>query len=84
MTTPEGVTITFKRDTGICEGMPYIDLREENTGLTMIQTICQNFEGFTGREVLQAKLAREVQSQIGHPPDEKFKQIIRAGKKQGL
>ena len=50
----------------------------------MIQTIRQNFEGFTGREVLRAKLAQEVQSQIGHPLDEKFKQIIHAGKKQGL
>ena len=64
--------------------MPYIDIHKEKTGLAMIQTIHQNFEGFTGREVLQAKLSREVQSQIGHPPDEKFKQIIHAGKKQGL
>ena len=64
--------------------MPYIDIHKEKTGLAMIQTIHQNFEGFTGREVLRAKLSWEVQSQIGHPPDEKFKQIIRAGKKQGL
>ena len=84
VTTPEGVTITFKRYTGICRVMPYIDLREEKTGLAMIQTICQNFEVFTRREVLRAKLAREVQSRIGHLPDEKFKHIIRAGKKQGL
>ena len=28
VTNPEGVIITFKRDTGICKGMPYIDLRE--------------------------------------------------------
>ena len=84
VTTPEGVTITFRRDTGICKGMPYIDLREEKTGLAMIQTIRQNFEGFTEREVLQATLAREVLPRIGHPPDKKFKQIICAGKKQGL
>ena len=81
MTTPEGVAITFKRDTGICKRMPYINLREEKTGLAMIQKIHQNFEGFTRMEVLQAKLTREVQSRIGHPPEEKFKQIIRAGKK---
>ena len=37
--TPEGVTITFRRDTGICKGMPYIDLREEKTRIAMIQTI---------------------------------------------
>ena len=39
VTTPKGVTITFRRDTGICKGMPYIDLCEENTGIAMIQTI---------------------------------------------
>ena len=69
VTTPKGVTITFKIDTGICKGMPYINICKENTGLVMIQTILQNFEGFTGREVLRAKLAREVQSRIGNPPD---------------
>ena len=39
VTTPEQVTITFKRYTGICKGMPYIDLREEKTRIAMIQTI---------------------------------------------
>ena len=39
VTTPEGVTITFRRDTGICKCMPYIELCEENTGIAMIQTI---------------------------------------------
>ena len=43
LNNPEGVTITFKRDTGISKGMPYINLREDKTGLTMIQTIGQNF-----------------------------------------
>ena len=37
VTNPEGVIITFKRDTVICKGMPYIDLCEEKTGLAMIQ-----------------------------------------------
>ena len=27
VTSPEGTKITFKRDTGVCRGMPYIDLR---------------------------------------------------------
>ena len=26
--TPKGNTITFKRDSGVCQGMPYIDLRD--------------------------------------------------------
>ena len=26
--TPKGKTITFKCDSGVCQGMPYIDLRD--------------------------------------------------------
>ena len=33
--TPEGDTITFKRDTGLCAGMPYIDLREHKEGFVL-------------------------------------------------
>ena len=29
VTTPQGVVILFKRDTGLSEGMPYIDIREQ-------------------------------------------------------
>ena len=28
VTTPEGKDITFKRDNGVCPGMPYINLRD--------------------------------------------------------
>ena len=28
VTTPQGVVISFKRDTGLTKGMPYIDMRE--------------------------------------------------------
>ena len=28
VTTPTGEKILFKKDTGLCEGMPYIDMRE--------------------------------------------------------
>ena len=27
VTTPEGTRIKFKRDTGLCKGMPYIDMQ---------------------------------------------------------
>ena len=32
LTTPEGQEIVFKRDTGVAEGMPYIDIREQHLG----------------------------------------------------
>ena len=35
-----------------------------------------NFEGFTKRQIKQAKLARRAQAMVGRPTDEKFKQMV--------
>ena len=43
--TSGGDTIHFKQDTGVCAGMPYINLYKENIGFAIISTIYQNFEG---------------------------------------
>ena len=45
--TPEGGTIPFKCDKGMCVGMPYINLREFNQGLVLIETVRKNMGGFT-------------------------------------
>ena len=45
--TPEGDTIPFKQNTGLCAGMPYIDLREHKEGFVMIKTVRKNMAGFT-------------------------------------
>ena len=37
--TPEGETIPFKRDKGMCVGITYIDLREFKQGLVLIETV---------------------------------------------
>ena len=47
VTTPRGGIIVFKRDTRVCKGMPYIDLREHVEGLVMIETVQKNMEIFT-------------------------------------
>ena len=59
--------------------MPYIDMREFKEGTVMIETVCKNFEKFTKEEVEMAKLSRETQVMIGHPPDSVFKQIVSDG-----
>ena len=51
VTTPKGKNIFFKRDKGICNRMPYIDLRESMEGFTMIETIRKKFAGATNREM---------------------------------
>ena len=70
---PAGHTIPFKRDTGLCAGMPYIDLCKHKQGLVMIETICKNMTGFTPQEIAKAKLSRQTQGRVGHPPDGVFK-----------
>jgi len=52
LTDPTGeIKLTFKRDTGVASRMPYIDMREQHTGITMLQSVRKNFEGFTKTEV---------------------------------
>ena len=59
VTTPSGESIVFKRDTGVCAGMPYIDMREHHEGFAMIKTVRKNFEGFTRKQVEDAIMARD-------------------------
>ena len=77
VTTPKESTIPFKRDTGLCKGMSYIDIREFKQGAVMIETVQKIFEKFTKEEVEMAKLSREMQEMIRHSPDSVFKQTVR-------
>ena len=71
-----GKIIVFKRGVGICNRMPYIDLREHVEGLVMPETAEKNMEMFTKKEIERARLSRAVQVQIGHPTDEHMKNIV--------
>jgi hypothetical protein len=79
VTSPKGKKIVFKRDTGVCNRMPYIDLRDNQEGIAMIETVRKKFAGATKKEIEKAYLARTVQRRIGHPPDERFKEIVSLG-----
>ena len=60
--------------------MPYVDIEDlGDKGVTMLETICQNMEGFTKKQLNAAILARKAQAMVGHPPDEKFKQMVSRG-----
>ena len=54
VTSPKGTKIVFKRDTAVCRGMPYIDLREHQTVISMIETVQKNFEGVTKKQLNKA------------------------------
>ena len=63
----------------MCNRVSYIDLRENQEDITMIETVCKKFAGATRREIEKAYLTRTVQRRIGHPPDERFKEIVSLG-----
>ena len=76
VTIMRGEVIVFKQDTGICKGMPNIDLRGHAKVLVVIETAQKNMEMFTEKEIEQVKLVRAVQRRIGHPTDEHLRNIV--------
>ena len=76
--TPNGKSLKFKRDTGMCYGFPYLDLRKTHDleGLACVQTMRENFEGFTKRELKRAILARQKQQQVGIPSEAEFARMV--------
>ena len=81
--TPQGHTIVFKRDTGMCNCMPYIDVRDctgefvlaniRESQTKVLDTVHKNYEGFTKCEVGGAIPARITEGKLAHVPDKKFK-----------
>jgi hypothetical protein len=55
-------------------GMPYIDLTtlEGEVALSLVQTVRGNAEGYTKREVNEAREARKAQAMVGHPTDREW------------
>ena len=56
VTSLKGKKINFKQDTGVCSRMSYIDLRENQEGFVIIETVCKKFAGATRREIEKAYL----------------------------
>jgi hypothetical protein len=86
---PDGYTLIFERDNGLCKGMPFIDLRadpsafmvrtsdiKDHTGLVLVQTVRRNFEGYTKEAVRGAIAARDAQAMMAHPSDETLKHLV--------
>jgi hypothetical protein len=73
--TPKA-TVVFKK----CEktGFPYVDLDDnsEDLAVTLIQSVHENYRGYTRREVEQAIMARKLQAQAGHPSEKVFKKEV--------
>ena len=76
VTTPEGKTLLFKKYVGMCKGMPYLDIRDNHYTLVMIQTIRERFGILNEVHMMRSIESRDMQAQMSHPTDEKFKQLV--------
>ena len=45
-------------------------------GMALVQTVRENYQSYTKREVLRAKEARHAQAMIGNPSKENFKGMV--------
>ncbi|KAL7533815.1 hypothetical protein ACHAWF_004630 [Thalassiosira exigua] len=57
--------IQAKWDTGVCDRMPYTDLREYPSGIFLLHAVHKNFEGFTKRKAQEATRARDAITMMG-------------------
>ena len=74
--TPDGKEIIFKQETGKCNHTSYIEMHQHMKAFAMVKTVHKNFEGYTKKEVEKATYAHQAQAIMGHPTDEKFKQLV--------
>ena len=67
--------VRFNKDE---QGLPYIDLNNSSAkaATELIQTVRGNYEGYTKKEVLQAKEARRGQGMIGSPSESDYKAMV--------
>ena len=79
ITSPQGKEIVLKKDTGRCDRFPYLDVRGYSQGqddVAMVQTVRENYEGYTKREVEKAIQARKAQMNMGNMSDADFKDMV--------
>ena len=77
---PNGTVLSLKRDSGLCEGFPYLDMRDlKSDGVAMaqmVETVRGNVEGFTKRELAKANLARKAQAVLASPSETEFMKMV--------
>ena len=66
----------FLKDTGMCKGMPYLDVRHNHEALVLLQTVREKFGLFTERQVNRAITSCDMQARVAHPTDGKFKHMV--------
>ena len=59
------------------KGLYFYDTRKPTSGLQMVQTVKDNENAFTKRQVQQARLARQLYTLLGRPSHDNFLKFVR-------
>ena len=51
-------------------------MRQHKEAFALVQTVQNNFEGYTKRQVKRGILTRNAQAVVGHPTGDKFKHMV--------
>ena len=52
------------------------DNKTTQVGSSFVQTVCRNYEGYTKRELLRAKKARQGQALLGNPSKKDYQGMV--------
>lgn len=83
--SPDGMLLTFKRDSGMTGGMPYIDMDNlqdhvsyvtPRDGTVLIETVRENLRGLTLEQCIKARAAMDALAMMAHLPDEQIKNLV--------
>ena len=76
--TPQGKSLRFQHDTGICLRFLYLDMSEAANleGYLCVKTMRQKYERFMTKEIEQAVLGRNKQIQLGLSSDRQFMEMV--------
>ena len=76
LTTSKGEKIEFIRSP---EGLYYYDLTANEDAIVLVETVAENMEGYSRREIEAAKQARDGQELVGFPSERDYETMVRGG-----
>ena len=71
---PNGVDIHFVAH---ADGLHYHDTNHRQLTMAEVSTVAQESQGFSKKQIAQAKIARDFQNKVGHPSTQDLKSVIR-------
>ena len=74
--TDKGLVYFHKEE----QGLPYIDIDASvyDAATTLVQTVHDNYEGFTNKDIKAANAALKLQGMVGSPSDKDYEGMVRS------